>query len=170
MKLKYKFLLLSCLMAFILSGCKPTEKGYKTAYDAALNKRQTAIGDVDATIPTDEIQEVDGIQLKEIDGEKVYLLNQRIRPAEGGTPLPGNYNVCVGRYKMITNCKAQVNALKEQNFQAFSAEDSDGMYYVIVASFQNIKDAIKFEKEYRKGKNRVYVGLRNAPVIIFSPK
>lgn len=158
------------LILFASTSCKPTEKGYRNAYDAALNKRQSTLGDLDVNISPDEIQEIDGMQLKTVDGVKVWVLNTRITPVNEEMKLPGNYNVAVGYYKMITNCQAQAEALKEEGMQAFPAKDSEGDYYTIAGSFQFLKEAVKFDLEYQKRKNSVYVGLHNAPVIIYSPK
>lgn len=157
-------------ITIILAGCKPTEKGYKSAYDAALNKREAVKGDLDVTLSHGEFQEVDGPQLKEIDGSKVYVLNRRIVPADFVMELPENYNVAIGEYKMITNCKAQAEALLSEGYHAFPAKDEDGMYYTIAGSFNNIGEAIKFYTNYQKKPNQVFVGLPGAPVIIYSPK
>lgn len=152
-----------------LTGCKPTEKNYKSAYDAALGKREAAMADIDVNIPEGTLQQVDGPQLKEVDGVKVYLLNRRLKPEGEGISLPARYNVAVGTYKMNTNCIAQSVALKEEGFQAFAAKDSEGEYYTIAGSFPTLTEAVTFYKKYEAGKNRVYVGLPSAPVIILSP-
>lgn len=164
-------LLFAALLAIILfAGCKPTEKGYQSAYDAALSKRQAALADIDVNLPAGELQEVDGMQLKEIDGVKVYLMSQRLKPTEEGLTLPGSYNVAVGSYKMITNCRAQAEALKKEKYDAFPALGADDMYFTIAGSFANLSEAVKFYELYRQNPSRVYVGLHNAPLIIFSPK
>ena len=151
-----------------LIGCKPTEKGYKAAYDAALGKREAVKADLDADVPEGALQEFDGPQLKEVDGVNVFILNQRIRAAEVGQTLPGKYHVAVGMYKMITNCKSQVEALREGGYEAYVAKDVEGIYYTIAASFASLSEAVKFYEKYQKEKDRVYVGLPNAPVIIYS--
>ena len=165
-----KYLFLFSLLLFLLPSCKPTEKGYKAAYDAALGKREAVKADIDVDLPEGALQSVDGPQLKEVDGVKVYLLNQRIRPVEEDKTLPESYNVAIGTYKMNTNSKAQAQALKEEGYDAFSAKDTEGMYYTIAGSFPTLSEAVKFYEKYKAGKDRVYVGLPNAPVIIYSPK
>ena len=154
---------------FLLSGCKPTEKGYKSAYDAALGKREAAMADMGMDLPKGAIQQVDGPQLRDVDGVKVYVLNQRIKPADTVMEMPGSYNVAIGTYKMITNCRAQSEDLIAQGYHAFPAQDTKGMFFTIAGSFKTLQEAVTFYQEYQKGKNRVYVGLPNAPVIIYSP-
>ena len=164
-----KFIIVFAVLISFMTSCKPTEKGYKAAYDAALGKREAAMSDIDTNVAVGEIQQVDGAQLKEVDGVKVYVLNQRLKPVEEGKRLPGNYNVAVGTYKMITNCRAQAEALKAEGYEAFPAVDMEGMHFTIAGSFPTMSDAVKFYEKYKSGKNRVYVGLPQSPVIIFSP-
>lgn len=167
--MKEIFLLL-LLFSLLLSSCKPTEKGYKAAYDAALGKREAVKSDLGVDLPEGTFQSVDGPQLKDVDGKKVYVLNQRIKPSIDGMSLPGKYNVAVGSYKMITNCKAQAEALQNEGYEAFPAQESDGVFYTVAASFQEMSDAVKFYEKYKESKDRVYVGLPGSPVIIYSPR
>lgn len=167
--MKKILLTVALAIVFFLPGCKPTEKGYKAAYDAALNKREAVKEDIDVDLPEGAIQSVDGPQLREVDGVKVYVYNLRIRPTEDGKKLPAEYNIAVGSYKMNTNCRAQVETLINEGYEnAFEAKDADGMYYSVVASFPKLSEAVKFYEEFRKSKDRVYVGLPSAPVIIYS--
>lgn len=165
-----KFIIPISICLLLLPSCKPTEKGYKAAYDAALGKREALKSDIDVNIPIDAVQQVDGPQLREIDGVKVYVLNQRLKPTDDGFNLPGQYNVAVGSYKMITNCKSQSTALKQEGLEAFPAQDPDGVFYTIAGSFPTLSDAVKFSQKYASAKDRVYVGLPDSPVIIYSPK
>lgn len=157
-------------LLILLPSCKPTEKGYKAAYDAALGKREAVKSDIDIDLPDGAIQDFDGAQLREVDGVKVYVLNQRLKPVEENLKLPGSYNVAVGTYKMITNCRSQSNALNEEGYNAFPVQEPDGMFYTIAGSFDNLSEAVKFYQDYKSGKDRVYVGLPNSPIIIYSPK
>lgn len=159
------------LFLLFISSCKPTEKGYKAAYDAALGKRQSATSHLGVEIPDGAFMQVDGPELKEFDGVKVYLLSEPIKPAEDGKILPASYNVAVGCYKMSTNCAAQTADLQKEGYEnAFTAVDPEGKYYTIAYSCDTLKDAVDFYKKYQSSKNRTYVGLPGAPVIIFSSK
>ncbi|MCH5233323.1 MAG: hypothetical protein J1E78_06740 [Muribaculaceae bacterium] len=153
----------------LLGGCKPTERGYKAAYDAALNKREAARQEIDVDLPLGAFQQVDGPQLRTFEGVEVYVMNQRITPVQDGSKLPGQYNVAIGEYKMVTNSRSQAADLKEEGMDAFAAKTVDGKYYTIAGSFTTMPEAIKFYQEYKSRKNRVYVGLPDSPVIIYSP-
>lgn len=152
-----------------LSSCKPTEKNYKAAYDAALGKREAMKADLGVDLQEGALQQVDGPQLKKVDGVEVYVLNKRIVPAEDGKKLPGHYNVAVGEYKMVTNSRAQSEDLKAEGYDSFPAKDSAGMHYTIAGSFPTLKEALAFYQEYKAKADRVYVGLPASPVIIYSP-
>ena len=165
-----KLLLITIIFISFLSSCKPTEKGYKAAYDAAREKREATFGDIDVNLPEGALQDYDGAQLREINGVKVYILNQRISSADGTFTLPGSYNVAVGTYKMITNCRSQVATLLDEGYNAFAAKEPDGMYYTIAGSFDSLDEAVSFYEKYRTNPRHVYVGLPNAPIIIYSPK
>ena len=64
--MKLKIIYSYIFLLFLVVACKPTEKGYKTAYDAALNKRQAAMADLNVNLPDGVIQQVDGPQLQEV--------------------------------------------------------------------------------------------------------
>ena len=168
--MKRLFFIITILIALALSGCKPTEKGYQAAYDAAKSKREAAVAELGVDLPAGAFQEVDGPQLKEVNGVKIYVLNERLKPADFITELPDNYNVAIGKYKMITNAKSQAEVLIKEGYEAFPAKNNQGIYYTIAGSFHTQAEAVKFYEEYQKGKNRSYVGLPGAPVIIYSRK
>lgn len=168
--MKKSLILVSLTLVLAMGACKPTEKGYKSAYDAALGKREAALADMNVDLPEGALQKVDGPQLKEINGVSVYVMNERIKPVEQDFTAPGDYNVAIATYKMITNCRSQVEDLKKENYDAFAAKDEEGMYFTIAGSFPTVEEAVNFYENYRKKKDRVYVGLPNSPVIIYSPR
>ena len=165
-----KVVIASFLLICMLAGCKPTEKGYKAAYDAAKNKREAAIADLGVDTSNTTIQQVDGPHLRKIDGVEVFVDNLRLKRVDSTEKLPGNFNVAVASYKMPTNCKAQAKDLVNEGFDAFPAQDTTGKYYVIAGSFPTQKEALEFVSKLKENKERVYVGLSGAPVIIYSPK
>lgn len=168
--MKKILLFFGILSALCFTSCKPTEKGYKAAYDAAQNKREAVQADVRNQGAISELQEIDGARLQEVDGVKVYVLNRIIRPIEETDTLKGQYNVAVGSYKMATNSKAQAADLRKEHYDALAVKDAEGMYYTVAGSFPSLSEAVKFYDKYRTGKDRAYVGLPKAPVIIYTPR
>ena len=167
---KFIYSLLIIILFLSINACKPTEKGYKSAYDAALNKRESVNASFEVNMDGKVLEQVDGPQLKEIDGIKVYVENQRLRPVSHFEILPGNYNVAVSIYKMSTNANSQVQDLRETGLDAFVAKDTDDRFYTIAGSYDSMAEALKLYKTLQKDKQRIYVGFPQAPVIIYSPK
>ena len=159
-------LLILVSMAFV--GCKPTEKNYKSAYDAAVNKRKAAEAlDADLGIPGGKLQQVDGPAIKVVNGDTVYISVQHLKFVDGVENERHRYNVAVSAYKMKTNCAALVSDLFAKGYQAFGVQNPEGMFYVIAGSFSTLDEAAGFDKSFRvKEKNHVYSGLPSAPVII----
>lgn len=155
-------------LLLLMGACKPTEKGYQAAYDAAREKRQAALADIDVNIPAGAIQQVGGPQLKEVEGSQVYVQNLRLK-AEGEPKPSGKYCVAVAQYKMPTNARAQATDLSNEGYTAFVAKDTEGMYYTIAGAFPSLSEAVSFYNSYRQKPSRVYVGLPSAPVIIHTP-
>lgn len=69
----------------IAAGCKPTEKNYKAAYDAALKKREAAAVDADMMIPAGALQQIGGPQKRKIGDVEVYMLVEPIRHSLSST-------------------------------------------------------------------------------------
>lgn len=164
---KISLLLVSSL--FILGACKPTEKGYQAAYNAAVNKRQVATPDYDETIAVGKLQQIDGPQLKEINGKSVYLLSENLKALNPEQSVLLPYNVAVAKFKMPTNTLALSKDLNSDGYPAFAVQNGEEIYYVIASTFETLEEAVEFYDKYQKENKRAYVGLPDYPVIIYSP-
>lgn len=151
-------------------ACKPTEKNYQAAYDAARNKRRAeAASDRDMILPAGSaIQRLDAPLTKNVDGEELRIKRFFIRYiGSGETPLMSRYNVAVSRYKMPTNVKAQSEDLVAAGYNAFPVEGNDGFYYVIAATFPTLEETADFVKKYKKNhKPSQFIGLEEDLLII----
>ena len=168
---KYGFGMLACLAATgFLGGCKPTEKNYKSAYDAAVSKRQASETlDTDLGIPAGRLQRDGAPAVRVVDGDSVLFIAEHLKFVDGEEHEKHRYNVAVGAYKMQTNCAAQVSDLFSKGYAAFGASNAAGMYYVIAGSFDNLQEAAAFDRIFRKKEvSHIYSGLPDAPVIIES--
>ncbi len=164
---KHTLALILTLSGFmVLTGCKPTEKNYKAAYDVALAKRQAEQNDPDMNLPVDGYQRLDAPKAMKV-GDKEYDYQfVRLKPLDDSVKM-NPYNVAVSVFKMPTNCEAQVSDLKESGYDAFGARSGDDKYYVIVGSFTNLEAAAAAIDNYVKiHKDSVYVGLSDNPVIV----
>lgn len=148
------------------SGCKPTEKNYKAAYDAALAKRQAEQNDPDMNLPVSGYHTMDSPQVKRIGDKDYYYQFVRLRPLADSVKMHA-YNVAVAVYKMPTNCEAQVADLRELGYNSFGAKSADDRYYVLIGSYPEMQAAAaEIDNYVKNNKNGVYVGLPESPVIV----
>lgn len=155
------------LAALFIVSCKPTEQGYRAAYDAAREKREAAMRD--QMMPATGLLSDDGPQLRVIDGDSVYVLQQSvwdldIKPSR---KLRG-WHVAVGVYKMDTNAKANAEALKEAGYEgARAAKALDNRYYTLLTTVQTLDSARAAAAAFKSThKSYPYVGLPAAPVLL----
>ncbi len=161
-----------CAVALLLlaASCKPTEKNYQAAYEAARNKRTAeAAPDPDMALPAGgAFQRLDAPQTKDVNGEKLRIKHFYIKYiGSGESPALGKYNVAVARYKMPTNVKAQAEDLVSAGYKAFPVEGADGFYYVIAAAFPSLEETAEFVGNYKKTHEpSQFVGLDDDLLII----
>ncbi len=159
-----KFLFIAVCCVLILSACKPTERNYRAAYDAALAKREKA--EAEAMLPATGLRSVDGPQMKIVGGDTIFVSNERFKiPA--GEERPMQYNVGVAMYKMSTNAKSMAEDLKARGYNTRALQATGDRWFTIAGSFPTLEEAMTFNKVFKKNNPGFrYVGLSGAPVII----
>jgi len=175
--MKAKCLLVVAVALVSLTGCKPTERNYKAAYDAALAKREKTETDIE--IPESGLISLDGPRTRQVGNEKVYydVIPLRLtasadakREDSNGVddPCPMRYNVVVGKYRMATNARSQAAMLWQMGYKgAFPAHVNKDAQYSVAASFDTIEAAAEFIKEFVAAHpDMKYVGLPDAPVVV----
>lgn len=164
--MKYTKIIIAALALLpALSACKPTEKGYREAYDAARNKRELARQE--NMLPATGLRSDDGPQLRIIEGDTIYVDRQILRTADGRKPEKKWY-LAVGVYKMDTNAKASVTALHEKGWkEAVSLKGQGGKWYSMAVGAGTL-DSIRTESAIfmEKNRNYPYIGFPGRPVII----
>lgn len=147
------------------TGCKPTEKNYQAAYEAAQRKRAADANDADMGLPAKGLQQIGAPVAKTVNGHEV-LTETKFLKRPGGEFM-NKYNVAVARYKMATNAKAQADRLTAEGYRAFQAEGTEGWHYVIAGTFDTLAAAADLATGYaRKNEPAAFVGLPGAPVVI----
>lgn len=165
MKRLFKYLAVFAFMAIVVSSCKPTENNYRQAYDAAKAKREAA--NAEAMVPTTGLLSDDGTSLKIVNGDSLFVSNDRLRREPAMTDVMKRYNVAVGVYKMNTNAKAQAAALTEKGYNAHAVMTTGDRWYTIAGCFDTIEEAQAFIKEFKKkNPGYPYIGLPGSPVVI----
>lgn len=157
-------------VALMAVACKPTEKNYQAAYEAARNKRNAEKApDADMALPAGGVlQQLDAPRTMNMNGEQLRIKRLFINYiGEGESPSIDRYNVAVARYKMPTNVKAQTRDLAAAGYEAFPVEGADGYYYAIATTLPTIEEAADFVKKYKDNHSpSQFVGLDEDLLII----
>lgn len=155
----------AALAALMFVGCKPTEKNYREAYDAALARRREAAAE--QMRPATGLLSDDGPQLRMIDGDSVFLLRERLYELDG-TPVKGRWSVAVGLFRMDTNAKASAETLRQKGFpKARAVKSKGGKYYTVSAETTSLDSARIAAKVFETAMPEYpYVGLPGSPVMV----
>ena len=158
--IKVKKILLVCgVAAMVLAGCKPTEKNYRAAYDAAVGKRQAE----QAALAADGLISEDAPRPMYMDGDTIYFSNDIVKADHEMKAV----NVAVAMFKMSTNARSGAKALQEAGFDAFPAQAVGDKWYVIAGTFEDLPAARTFIKDFAaKNPGYPYIGLNDHPAII----
>lgn len=168
MKTYNKLILVVFTATLLFTACKPTEAGYRSAYEAAKAKREAA--NAEAMIPTTGLLSDDGPVIKMVEGDTIFISRDRLRrmktQADSIAPLSA-YSVAVGVFKMHTNAEATARRLESSGYQARAVQTTGDRWYAIAGTFGNLKEAKDFIEAYKKrNPDYPYIGLPGAPVVI----
>ena len=170
MRTKIKALLIMCVMGGILYSCKPTEKGYQQAYEAAKNKREQKDPDDDILTGGHRLLSEEASNWRVIAGDSLQLQHKFIKPMEGSQwPQSGPYRLAVAMLKMTTNANSMLSDLKRGgSLTPVIATDGKDTYYIIAGSATYADSLGNVMTTFRKeNPGFQYIGLTGAkPVII----
>lgn len=158
-----KKILLAAMVAIVLTGCKPTEKNYRAAYDAAISKRQAA----DDALASDGLISEDGPRSRNINGKEYFFLQEFVKVADGYDKLKP-VSVVVGKFKMSTNASSGVESLREKGYDASLARGLGDKWFIVAGSFDTLAEAAGFIDMFRnKNPKFSYIGIGvDQPAII----
>lgn len=151
-------------------SCKPTEKGYKAAYEAANAKRQEADPDQDLLTGGHKLLNDAATRWVVADGDSLELQHLYLKPVEGSNwPQKGPYRLAVAMFKMMTNANSMLEDLNAKGtLKPVIASDSKGRHFLIAGS-ATYPDSLSmvlstFRKEHPQFR---YIGLTpEKPVIL----
>lgn len=133
-----------CMASALLVGaCKPSEKNYRAAYDAARSKNERQM----ENLGTNEhsFESIDGIRKIVINNQTIYKDTETLasivesgRQPEAGT---GSLGVAVGCYTMPTNARSQIEDLRKSLPGVSLAKTGAGKWYVIIKLCQTEEEA-----------------------------
>ncbi len=137
---------------WLMSGCKPTEQGYRAAYDAARQKREAAAAEM--MIPVSGLLSADGPQWR--------ITKERVRGADGEKlPL---WLLAVGVYRMDTNARAQAASLRGA---AMAVRGEGDRWYCVADTASGLDGIMAARKRFMASHpDFPYIGLPASPVIV----
>lgn len=153
-------------------GCKPTEKGYQQAYDAAKAKREYV--DPDAALLTGGHKLLDENSSNWIatGTDTLQLQHFYLKPENGESwPQNGPYRLAVAMFKMNTNSNSLLRDIsKRGGLKPVVATDSKDRHFLIAGSASSA-DSIRYVLErFRKDNPGFrYIGMENEePIVVVS--
>ncbi|MDE6478656.1 MAG: hypothetical protein K2L45_00175 [Muribaculaceae bacterium] len=166
--------IINILMIAVLLGmfysCKPTEKGYKQAYDAAKSKREQVDPDEDLLTGGHKLLSQESTNWRVIAGDSLQVQHMFLKPTEGAIwPQSGPYRLAVAMLKMTTNANSMLSDLKEKgSLKPVIATDGKNSYYIIAGSatyLDSLGNVLTTFKKENPGFQ--YIGMeKESPLII----
>lgn len=115
------------------SSCKPKQSAYKAVYEKAKQQREIAAQEE----PKDEIIPV-------IAPEDVDIRPEKVVPAQGENAEGlRTYSVVIGSFQNATNARSLKERMASEGFNPIIAQNEQGMYRVIVTSFDDKMEAAR---------------------------
>lgn len=136
MRIKIRVSLTLLLLFSVLYGCKPTEKGYRQAYEAAKNKREQKDPDEDLLTGGHRLLSEEASNWRVIDGDSLQLQHKFLKPiGDAKWPQEGPYRLAVAMLKMTTNANSMLADLRKgRSLTPVVASDGKDTYYIIAGS------------------------------------
>lgn len=166
-----KAMRLSCLLAataaLLFAGCKPTEKNYKAAYDAAMIHKENSLADRGVTVP---LQGDASIALRKVGSDSIWVSHSRFSidnpDSDGQIAAPGRYGVAVASFRMPTNARAMSSDLRKKGYKSVAATDGREKWVVVADFYSSLEEAAAGIREFQKRNPQyIYVG-QPAPVVV----
>ncbi|MDE5878051.1 MAG: SPOR domain-containing protein [Muribaculaceae bacterium] len=164
MKLRHIYLIAAgAVLVMGMGACKPTEKNYRAAYDAAQAKRQAAVAD--DFIPAQGLQSTDGPRLTTVGETQIYTWSE---PLKSDDVKLGICNIAVGLYSMDTNARSLAERLQSEGYShAGVVTNGDGKFYVVAVVTTTLEEAAAAVAEFEKRHAGFpYSGLQGAPLVL----
>ncbi len=154
----------------MLWSCKPTEKGYRQAYEAAKSKRDQVDPDEALLTGGHKLLNEEATNWRVIDGDSLQVRHLFLKPTDGVKwPQRGPYRLAVSMFKMTTNANSMVEDLKKRgSLQPVVATDGKNTYYIIAGSASYLDSLGNVLKTFKKeNPGFQYIGLSpERPVIM----
>lgn len=116
-----------------LGSCKPKESAYKAAWERAKQREIAREKEQDEIVPVAVSNTSDS-----------DVRSERVTPADGEDPNGlKDYSVVIGSFKNATNARSLKERMIGEGYSATIALNEQGMYRVIVTTFNTKEEAIR---------------------------
>ncbi|MDE6549516.1 MAG: hypothetical protein K2L22_11020 [Muribaculaceae bacterium] len=133
---KIRIVLMITVLLGMLYSCKPTEKGYRQAYEAAKSKREQVDPEEDLLTGGHKLLNEESTNWKVLAGDSLQVQHMFLKPIDGVKwPQSGPYRLAVAMFKMTTNANSMLEDLnKKGGLTPVIATDGKDKYYIIAGS------------------------------------
>lgn len=122
------------LLSLSFASCKPKQSAYHAAYERAQQRQiaqQAATQDAVRPMPAP------------VASQDASVREERVKPADGADENGLRaYSVVIGSFQNITNARSLRERMLGEGFPAILAQNEDGMYRVVVTSFDTKSEAV----------------------------
>lgn len=164
------FLWIALLLMVFATGCKPTEKNYKDAYETALKKRDNS--GLDYGLGNEmKVEAIDAPKKIIYNNKEYYVKVEYVAPFETDLASRPKYMIVVAKYKMPTNARNQVEQLKKSGFgNSMLVKDRDENYLVVADYAQTMDDIAQKADDFKKKYPNInFIGLYGDILILEKP-
>ncbi len=127
--------IIGIVLLMLAVGCKPTEKGYQQAYDAAKAKREYVDPDAELLTGGHKLLDENSTNWVALGTDTLQLQHFHLKPENGEAwPQTGPYRLAVAMFKMNTNSSSMLNDIKKGNLTPIAATDGKDRHFIIAGS------------------------------------
>lgn len=156
----------------LFSACKPTEKNYQAAYDAARAKREYKDPDEELLTGGHKLLNDDATNWVVLGQDSLQTERIWLKPFEDAKwPQSGPYRLAVAMFKMTTNANSALEDLKKhKDLTPIIARDGQKRYFLIAGSATYPDSLASVLSTFRKSNpDFTYIGMTDSqPMVIFS--
>lgn len=169
--MKIKFIIGTVLLMLSV-GCKPTEKGYQQAYDAAKAKREYVDPDEELLTGGHKLLDENSSNWVALGKDTLQLQHFYLKP-ENGEPWPqkGPYRLAVAMFKMNTNSNSLLRDITgKSTLKPVVATDGKDRHFIIAGS-ATTADSLQYVLQTFRKENPGFrcIGIeKEEPIIIVS--
>lgn len=171
--MKTSRILLTAVAGLLLMGaCKPTEKNYRAAYDAAKAKREYKDPDEELLTGGHRLLSDDATNWVVLGKDSLQTERIWLKPYDGSMwPQSGPYRLAVAMFKMSTNATSILDDLKKhKELTPIVAQDGQKRLFLIAGSATKPDSLGAVLTTFRKAvPDFTYIGMTDSqPMVIFS--